>query len=36
MLVERGGCTFETKIKNAERFGAEVIIIADYAPGTNP
>jgi len=35
VLVERGECTFETKIKYAERFGAEVVIIADYALGAN-
>ena len=30
LLVQRGGCSFHTKIKNAEKFGAEVIIIADF------
>ena len=33
VLVERGGCTFETKIKQAERFGAEVLLISDYPEG---
>ena len=32
LMVQRGDCTFHTKIKNAEAFGAEMIIIADYDP----
>ena len=31
LLVQRGGCSFHTKIKNAEKFGAELIIIADFS-----
>ena len=30
LLVQRGGCSFHTKMKNAEKFGAEVVIIADF------
>ena len=35
LLVQRGGCSFHTKIKNAEKFGAEVIIIADFNENQN-
>ena len=30
VLVTRGGCAFSTKIKQAEKFGAEAIIVADF------
>ena len=30
LLLQRGGCSFMEKVKNAEAFGAEVVIIADY------
>lgn len=26
----RGGCSFATKVKNAQDLGAEVVIISDY------
>ena len=30
LLLQRGGCSFQTKMKNAVDFGAEVLIISDY------
>ena len=30
MLLKRGGCSFAQKVKNAQDFGAEVVIISDY------
>ena len=30
LLLQRGGCSFMTKVKNAQEFGAEVVIISDY------
>lgn len=30
LLLQRGGCSFTTKIHNAQNFGAEAIIISDY------
>ena len=30
LLFKRGGCSFHTKIKNAEKFGAEVVLISDF------
>lgn len=30
LLLQRGGCSFMTKIRNAQNFGAEAIIISDY------
>ena len=30
LLLLRGGCTFGQKVKNAQEFGAELIIISDY------
>jgi len=30
LLLTRGGCTFAQKVKNAQSFGAELIIVSDY------
>ena len=29
--MQRGGCSFQTKLKNAEYFGAEMVLISDFA-----
>lgn len=30
ILLMRGACSFADKVKNAQEFGAEVVIISDY------
>ena len=30
LLLLRGGCSFSTKVKNAQAFGAELVIVSDY------
>ena len=30
LLLQRGGCSFSEKVKNAQAFGAEVVLISDY------
>ena len=36
ILVERGGCNFATKIKNAMGVGAHALIVADFEANKNP
>ena len=31
LLVKRGGCSFQKKIQNAEKFGAEMVLISDLS-----
>ncbi|HKU17316.1 MAG TPA: PA domain-containing protein [Steroidobacteraceae bacterium] len=35
-LVDRGGCTFVVKVKNAQNAGAIAVLVADNAPGAPP
>ena len=35
-LIDRGGCTFPEKVKNAQNAGARAVIIADNAAGSPP
>jgi hypothetical protein len=35
-LVDRGGCTFVVKVKNAQNAGAKAVIVADNAAGAPP
>jgi hypothetical protein len=35
-LIDRGGCAFSVKVKNAQLAGAKAVIIADNAAGTPP
>jgi hypothetical protein len=35
-LVDRGGCTFTVKVKNAQLAGAIAVLVADNAPGAPP
>jgi hypothetical protein len=35
-VVDRGGCTFTTKVKNAQLAGARAVLVADNAAGTPP
>lgn len=30
LMVLRGGCSFSQKVKNAQEFGAELILVSDY------
>ena len=30
LLLQRGGCPFTTKVKNAQDFGAQAVIVSDY------
>ena len=30
LLLQRGGCPFSTKVKYAQQFGAEVVIVSDF------
>jgi len=32
ILVERGGCSFYWKYKNAINYGAEVLLVSDFSP----
>ncbi len=36
VLVDRGTCTFTTKVRNAQDAGARAVIVADNAPGGPP
>ena len=36
LLVNRGNCTFVTKVKNAQKSGASVVIVANNKPGQSP
>jgi len=35
-LVDRGNCTFVTKVKNAQAAGALAVVVADNVPGSPP
>jgi hypothetical protein len=35
-IVDRGGCTFTVKVKNAQLAGAKAVLVADNAPGSPP
>ena len=35
-LVDRGGCVFTVKVKNAQNAGAIAVLVADNAPGAPP
>lgn len=35
-LIDRGGCFFTTKVRNAQDAGAVAVVIADNAPGAPP
>jgi hypothetical protein len=35
-LIDRGGCAFTVKVKNAQTAGARAVLIADNAPGSPP
>ena len=30
LLLQRGGCSFTEKVKNAHDFGAEIVLVSDY------
>jgi hypothetical protein len=36
VLLDRGGCTFTTKVKNAQNAGAIAVVVADSVPGCPP
>ena len=36
VLLDRGGCTFVTKVKNAQNAGAIGVVVADSVPGCPP
>ena len=35
LLVDRGNCTFVTKVRNAERAGASLVVVIDSVAGEN-